>query len=31
MDNCDIIEVCGNTLKCVCLLTGQNFEVMLHG
>lgn len=31
MDNCEILEVCDNTLKCVCLETGHVFEVKLNG
>lgn len=31
MDNCEILEIVGNTLRCVCLTTGQIFEVKLNG
>ena len=31
MDNCEIIKITGNTIKCVCLITGQVFEVKLNG
>jgi hypothetical protein len=31
MDNCEIIKITGNIIYCVCLTTGQTFEVKLNG
>jgi NADPH-dependent 7-cyano-7-deazaguanine reductase QueF len=29
MDNCEILEIIGNTIRCICLITGQPFEIVL--
>ena len=31
MDNCEILEITGNTIRCICLITGQIFEIKLNG
>jgi|GEM_PF-5155998 len=31
MDNCEIIEINGNVIKCRCFISGNYFEVKLNG